>query len=86
MLTERSVPMENSNCIKTLAELEFAVFCIENVAMRLNSFPEAIYRKLAIDSNILNEYIVPEYEVLHMQGKEYIINDIVELMQEKGVI
>ena len=74
--------MENSNCIKTLAELEFA----ENVAMRLNSFPEAIYRKLAIDSNILNEYIVPEYEVLHTQGKEYIINDIVELMQEKGVI
>ncbi len=78
--------MENSNCIKTLAELEFAVFCIENVAMRLNSFPEAIYSKLAIDSNILNEYIVPEYEVLHTQGKEYIINDIVELMQEKGVI
>lgn len=78
--------MENSNCIKTLAELEFAVFCIENVAMRLNSFPESIYRKLAIDSNILNEYIVPEYEVLHTQGKEYIINDIVELMQEKGVI
>ena len=78
--------MENSNCIKTLAELEFAVFCIENVAMRLKSFPEAIYRKLAIDSNILNEYIVPEYEVLHTQGKEYIINDIVELMQEKGVI
>ena len=78
--------MENSNCIKTLAELEFAVFCIEYVAMRLNSFPEAIYRKLAIDSNILNEYIVPEYEVLHTQGKEYIINDIVELMQEKGVI
>lgn len=78
--------MENSNCIKTLAELEFAVFCIENVAMRLNSLPEAIYKKLAIDSNILNEYIVPEYGVLHTQSKEYIINDIIELMQEKGVI
>lgn len=78
--------MENSNCIKTLAELEFAVFCIESIAIKLNSLPEAIYRKLAIDSNILNEYIVPEYEVLHTQGKEYIINDIVELMQEKGVI
>ena len=78
--------MENSSCIKTLAELEFAVFCIENVAMRLNSFPEEIYRKLTIDSNILNEYIVPEYDVLHTQSKEYIINDIIELMQEKGVI
>jgi len=78
--------MENSNCIKTLAELEFAVFCIENIAIKLNSLPEAIYKKLAIDSNILNEYIVPEYGVLHTQSKEYIINDIIELMQEKGVI
>ena len=78
--------MENSSCIKTLAELEFAVFCIENIAIKLNSLPEAIYKKLAIDSNILNEYIVPEYRVLHTQSKEYIINDIIELMQEKGVI
>lgn len=68
--------MENSSCIKTLAELEFAVFCIENIAIKLNSLPEAIYKKLAIDSNILNEYIVPEYGVLHTQSKEYIINDI----------
>lgn len=78
--------MENSSCIKTLAKLEFAVFCIENIAIKLNSLPEAIYKKLAIDSNILNEYIVPEYGVLHTQSKEYIINDIIELMQEKGVI
>lgn len=78
--------MENSSCIKTLAELEFAVFCIENIAIKLNSLPEAIYKKLAIDSNVLNEYIVPEYGVLHTQSKEYIINDIIELMQEKGVI
>lgn len=78
--------MENSSCIKTLAELEFAVFCIENIAIKLNSLPEAIYKKLAIDSNILNEYIVPEYGVLHTQSKEYIINDIIELMREKGVI
>lgn len=78
--------MENSSWIKTLAELEFAVFCIENIAIKLNSLPEAIYKKLAIDSNILNEYIVPEYGVLHTQSKEYIINDIIELMQEKGVI
>ena len=60
--------------------------CIENIAIKLNSLPEAIYKKLAIDSNILNEYIVPEYGVLHTQSKEYIINDIIELMQEKGVI
>ncbi|MDK7192681.1 DUF3791 domain-containing protein [Bifidobacterium sp. UMB1197] len=30
-------------------------------------------------------YIVPSYDVLHTQGKEYITNDIVSFMREKGV-
>ena len=41
---------------------------------------------LTKDSDILDTYIVPEYEMLHTQGKEYIVNDIVEFMKEKGVI
>lgn len=40
---------------------------------------------LAEKSNILNDYIVPEYEMLHTQGKEYIVNDIIEVMKERGV-
>ena len=36
-------------------------------------------------SDILKGYIVPEYEILHTQSKEYIVNDIIELMKEKGV-
>lgn len=32
-----------------------------------------------------NEYIIPEYEMLHTQSKEYIIHDIAELMAERGV-
>lgn len=30
-------------------------------------------------------YIIPEYEMLHTQGKEYIVNDILETMKERGV-
>lgn len=41
---------------------------------------------LTEDSNILYDYIVPEYEMLHTQSKEYIVNDIVDFMKEKGVI
>lgn len=41
---------------------------------------------LTEDSNILNLYIVPEYEMLHTQSKEYIVNDIVEFMRESGGI
>ena len=67
-------------------ELEFAIFCIENIASFLKKDAQEVYRMLTEKSNILYDYIVPEYEMLHTQGKEYIINDIVEFMKEKGVI
>jgi len=72
--------------IKESKELEFAIFCIENVASFLNQDPQEVYKLLTKDSNILNSYIVPEYEMLHTQSKEYIVNDIVEFMKESGVI
>ena len=34
---------------------------------------------------ILYQYIVPGYDVLHTQGKDYIVNDICEVMAERGV-
>lgn len=77
--------MNGNETIKDSKELEFAVFCIENVAARLNVGAEIIYRALADKSDILNGYIVPEYETLHTQSKEYIVNDIIELMRERGV-
>ena len=72
--------------IKSSTELEFAIFCIENIALFIQKDAQEIYRMLAKDSDILKEYIIPEYEMLHTQGKEYIVNDIVELMKEKGVL
>jgi len=72
--------------VKNSQELEFVVFCIENIAMFLKEDSQVVYRMLTRDSDILNEYIVPEYEMLHTQSKEYIVNDIVELMRERGVM
>ena len=72
--------------IKESRELEFAIFCIENVASFLKKDPQEVYKLLTKDSNILNSYIVSEYEMLHTQSKEYIVNDIVEFMKESGVI
>lgn len=66
-------------------ELEFAVFCIENIALYLDVDAEQVYEALAVKSDILNSYIVPEYEILHTQSKEYIVEDILSLMKEKGV-
>ena len=55
-------------------ELEFAIFCIENVASRLH-----------VDAQNVNDYIIPEYEVLHTQSKDYIVDDIIDVMHERGV-
>ena len=46
--------------IKNSSELEFAVFCIENVAAKLGVSAEKVYNALAEKSDILNDYIIPE--------------------------
>ena len=66
-------------------ELEFAIFCIENVAAKLGVNAERVYQAFTEKSDILNSYIVPEYEVLHTQSKEYIVDDLLDVMRERGV-
>ena len=66
-------------------QLEFAVFCIENIASRLERNAEEIYKMLTEESNILSGYIIPEYEILHTQSKDYIVDDIISLMRERGI-
>ncbi len=77
--------MTENEPIKNSRELEFAVFCIENVAAKLGVDATRVYRALTEKSNILRGYIVPEYEVLHTQSREYIVNDILDVMKERGV-
>ena len=74
-----------NNQIQTTEELSFAVFCIENLAKAAGIRPEEIYRLLTEKSDILKTYIVPEYEVLHTQSKEYIVSELLEVMRERGV-
>ena len=71
--------------IKNFNELEFAIFCIENVAAKLGIKAERVYQAFTEKSNILNGYIVPEYEVLHTQSREYIVDDLLDVMRERGV-
>ena len=71
--------------IKNSNELEFAIFCIENVAEKLGVDAERVYQAFTEKSDILNGYIVPEYEILHTQSREYIVDDVLDVMGEKGV-
>lgn len=66
-------------------ELEFAIFCIENIASRLHVDAQKVYVALSEQTNILKDYIIPEYGVLHTQSKDYIVDDIIDVMHERGV-
>lgn len=71
--------------IRTRNELEFAFFCIEGIAERLHEDPVKVYNALTKDSNLLNSYIVPLYDILHTQSKKYIVDDILEVMKSRGI-
>lgn len=77
--------MYSSEKIKNACELEFAIFCIENVASKLGVDAQRVYQAFTEKSDILNGYIVPEYEVLHTQSREYIVDDLLDVMKERGV-
>ena len=64
--------------------LNFTMFCISNVASALGRSLREVYRSMR-DGNIIDGYIVPCYDVLHTFSKEYIVEDIISLMQKKGV-
>ncbi len=83
-VTEQSMQCDlNSQEFK---KLEFVIFCIESVASRLNIGATLIYEAMTKKSDILNSYILPSYEVLHTQSKDYIADDLINLMKEKGAL
>lgn len=68
--------------IKTL---EFVTYCISKLAQVLKLSQREVYR-LLMSSGILYDYIVPSYDVLHIFGSRYLVEDLTEYMKEKGVL
>ena len=66
-------------------ELEFAIFCIENVAAKLEKDPVEVF-DLLNNSELLNSYVIANYDVLHTQGKGYIVDDIIDILHEEDLI
>ena len=66
-------------------ELVFCVFMIHILAEHTGLTLPDIYRRLT-DSGIMDDYIIPFYDVLHTLGELYLVNDITDLMRERGVL
>lgn len=65
-------------------EIDFVVFCIENLAEYLNIDSIDAYSLLS-KNKLIDEYIVENYNVLHTQSKKWIMEDLVEALKKRGV-
>ena len=65
--------------------IDFVTYCIVNLSRRLGLNARDVYQRLKT-SGILTDYIIPSYDVLHTFSKEYLMEDLVDFMKEKGVL
>ena len=66
-------------------KIEYSVFCIENVAERLGKTGAEVFNILN-ESGLLNSYILPSYEALHTQSKQYIVDEIISALKERNLV
>ncbi len=65
--------------------IEYSVFCIENVAKQLGKSGSEIFQLLN-SSGLLHSYIIPSYEALHTQSKQYIVDEIISVLRERKLV
>lgn len=66
-------------------QLDFVTYCVGNLADRLNMSASKVYKMLR-STDILNGYIIPCYDVLHTFSKEYVIDDLINLLKKRGAL
>ncbi len=63
----------------------FVTFCVGAVALELKLSRHEVYAMLK-KADIIDDYIVPGYDVLHTFGRSYIVDDLTDFMRRKGVL
>ena len=66
-------------------QLDFAVYCIGLLSSKLGMSQTDVYDRLK-RFNILDGYIIKGYEPLHTFGSDYIADDLISYMKEKGAL
>ena len=70
--------------MNNINKLDFATYCIGNLARTLNTDERTVYLKLK-ESDILYGYIIAAYDVLHTFSKRYLMEELITLMKKRGV-
>ena len=66
-------------------QLDFITYCVGNLSERLKMSAGKVY-KLLRSSNVLDGYIIPCYDVLHTFSKDYIMDDLIDLLKKRGAL
>ncbi|MGI6499451.1 MAG: DUF3791 domain-containing protein [Anaerostipes sp.] len=69
----------------TRKEMSFSVFILHHLAKSWDTTPEKVY-KILNDTHIIDDYIIACYDTLHTQGEKCLVEDITEMVKEKGVV
>ncbi|MEG1143723.1 MAG: DUF3791 domain-containing protein [Bacilli bacterium] len=64
---------------------EFAIYCIEEYSSYKNLNPKDTYKKLKYETDILDKLIIGGYNILHTQGKDYILHSIDEALKNRRI-
>lgn len=62
----------------------FVVYMIHACADRWNTSPSRVYCALK-RSGCLDHYLVPNYDILHTQSTDYVVEDITEYLKNQEV-
>lgn len=66
-------------------QLYFAIYCITALSRNLNIDPSDVYKLISEKTNILDDYIIKYYDILHTQGEDYIVSKIVQLLSNNQI-
>ena len=65
-------------------QTKFAIFLIHRLANAWHKLPRDVFAILS-RTNILDDYILANYDVLHTLGEQYLVEDISDFVKEKGI-
>ena len=68
-----------------IEHLNFITFCVGSLSDALNISASTVYNALR-SSGVLDDYILPCYDVLHTFSKDYLVNVLTDVLRERGVL
>lgn len=63
-------------------KLAFAASCVEGLARRLGKPYTEVYERMS-STGVIENYIIPFYDTLHTESREYLLDDVMEYMNNK---